>query len=228
VIRSRRLLGVRPGVRATLLLTAGLALAASACGAGQIAETADQITTVDGATADVGTIGLRDIAIAYPEGGAYAEGDDARLELVIVNSGIESDALVQVRTDAAAEVSLGTGGSESPADTATPTESPTETGSPSPTETASPTGTAGPTEATGPAAPTRIELPPGQLVECREDGPAITFVGLTRAFLPAEIVPITFVFERAGDVTVQVPVAVSLSPLPPAPPLDLGPEEGTE
>jgi copper(I)-binding protein len=75
-------------------------------------------------------------------------------------------------------------------------------------------------------APSRIEVPAGGLVACRDDGPAVTLVGLTRALFPAEIVQVTFVFEKAGEVTVAVPVAVPQTEVSPAPTVDLSETEG--
>lgn len=67
------------------------------CSAGQIAQTASSVSTVDGTTANVGTIALRDIALAYPEEGVWQPGDDVRLEFVAVNGApLDSDSLVSV------------------------------------------------------------------------------------------------------------------------------------
>jgi copper(I)-binding protein len=69
-------------------------------------------------------------------------------------------------------------------------------------------------------------VPAGNIVECREDGPVVTLVGLVRDLLPAQIVQITFVFEHAGELTINVPVAVPPTEISPAPTLDLGEPEG--
>jgi hypothetical protein len=57
-------------------------------------------------------------------------------------------------------------------------------------------------------------------------GPVLTLVGLTRELLPTVSVPITFVFEQAGEMTADVPVAVPVSGLPPPPTVDVQGSEG--
>jgi len=263
VIRSsRRGTGAPRGSRA-LLAAAGLAVALAACSAGQEAQTAFISPNVEGANGDVDDIALRNITIAYPDGGRYAQGADARLQFVLVNSGDRDDALVEVRTDAAERVTLGTGqqaggsataspatGSATPSPTGSATPSATGTPSPAGTPTPSPTGTpsgsapptasgsAGPGSPSGSASasPTpsaaepseaagRIEVPAGSYVACRDSGPVVTLVGLTGPLLPAEVVQITFVFENAGEITINVPVAVPLTEVSPPPTIDI---QGTE
>jgi len=74
---------------------------ATGCSAGQIAQTANQVSTVDGSGADVGDIALRDITLEYPEAGTYEQGDDVRVEFVAVNTAeLESDTLVSVSSSA--------------------------------------------------------------------------------------------------------------------------------
>jgi copper(I)-binding protein len=101
--------------------------------------------------------------------------------------------------------------------------SPTATGSDSTTPTATGTGaaTATATGSAAPAAPAPVPLPPEGLTSFWAGGVVVTLTGLTRSLLPAEIVPITFVFEQAGEVTINVPVAVPQTPLPPPPTIDV-------
>lgn len=71
------------------------------CGAGQVSQTANQVSTVDGSAATVGDIALRDITLEYPEGGTYEQGDDVRLEFVAVNSAaLDADSLLSVSSSA--------------------------------------------------------------------------------------------------------------------------------
>lgn len=233
MIRSpRRSAGRSRAVLVALVAVGGVTLAG--CGAGQQAQTAEQRPTIDGTNAQAGSLALRGIAIQYPEGGVHVQGSDARLRLVLVNEGRQPDALVEVRTDAAEDVTFapagqpgeGTAASPTPEPTATATPSATASGatasgSPSGTATASgeasasatgspTTGapTASPTEEATEEATSRVEIPPAALVSFRDTGAEITLVGLTRALRAAEVVPITFVFENAGEVTVDVSVAV--------------------
>lgn len=83
-----------------LVLATSVAVA-TGCSAGQIAQTANQVSTVDGSGADVGDIALRDITLEYPEAGTYEQGDDVRVEFVAVNTAeLESDTLVSVSSSA--------------------------------------------------------------------------------------------------------------------------------
>jgi len=232
-----------------------LAVALTACSAGQLAQTANVKASVDGASGDVGGMALRTVVIAYPDGGKYPKGVDARLEFVMVNTTDHDDALVEVRTDAAERVTLATrpaatgsaipSGSESATPTPSPSPSPSPSSTPSPTPTGSGTGSGtatptgspsppvsssappptSPTPSPTPEPPGRIEVPAQSLVACRDGGPAVTLVGLTRELRAAELVQVTFVFEQAGELTLTVPVAVPTSELPPPPTIDV---QGTE
>ncbi|MGY2064649.1 copper chaperone PCu(A)C [Blastococcus sp. SYSU DS0619] len=71
-------------------------LALSACSAGQVTQTATQERDKVGAMAEVGDITLRAANLAYPDGGAYEAGDDATLELAIVNGANEGDTLTGI------------------------------------------------------------------------------------------------------------------------------------
>lgn len=266
-----------PTARRTALVAVGLALAVAGCSAGQLAQTANQQPTVGGANGQVGSIALRNIALAYPESGRYQQGDSARLEFIAVNLADDADTLVEIRTEVAGSVRFepaaagtasgstagtptgGAGGSATassplPVPPATGTAGGTGSASPSaapPTATATstgtPTGTAGGTgtatgsgsptatatpatpTATSPAAAAPVSLAAESATSFRTDGVTVTLADLTRALLPSEVVPITFVFQHAGEITLQVPVAVPLSPLPPAPTVDvdLGGETST-
>ena len=130
-------------VLAALAVAGGVALAG--CAAGQAAQTAEQQPTVDGANIELGSLAIRDIALEYPEGGLYLKGSDARLRMVVVNEGTGSDALVEVRTTAADDVTLAASG-----EAAGPTPSLTAP-PPSPSLTSSETGL--PNESKEPATP---------------------------------------------------------------------------
>lgn len=95
-IRAHR---VHAGIAALGLATA--TLAASGCAAGQLAETSEEASGVDGTHADLGAIALRNVVVAYPDGGAYRPGSSARLEFVAVNNSQRADQLVSVRSTVA-------------------------------------------------------------------------------------------------------------------------------
>src|SRR4029453_15292558 len=63
----------------------------SACSAGQVTQTATQERDKVGAMAQVGDLTIRAVRLARPRGGAYDRGDDAELQMAIVNTGDEPD-----------------------------------------------------------------------------------------------------------------------------------------
>jgi hypothetical protein len=193
--------------RVLTALGVGLAVvgATAGCAAGQIAQTAQQVAAVDGAEGHVGPIALRTVKLQYPQGGRYREGQSARLNLVMANQSDQDDTLVAVRTDAAGNVTFSPGSSLSDG----------ASGSPSASATGSPSPSGGGT--------TSIPVGANRSVVAFADGPVITLVGLKQDLLAAETIPVTFSFEKAGDITLSVPVAVSLSEVPQPTPIDVSP-----
>lgn len=107
---KRRMVGMA-GMVGTALLVAG-------CGAGQITQTDTQEAAVNGASASVKTIEVRNAELAHPEGvepSAYLKGSDAEVVMSIVNSGEKADQLVSVRSDAAEDATI-SGSKSVPAD----------------------------------------------------------------------------------------------------------------
>jgi len=99
--RSPRLL------RRTAMLTAALAggagLLLTGCGAGQIAQTAIQVSAVNGNEAEIGLISLRNVHVVYPNGEEYTNsaGGNALLSFVIINNSPDTDdRLREVSSDA--------------------------------------------------------------------------------------------------------------------------------
>jgi copper(I)-binding protein len=245
VIRTSRRTAGRSRAAAAALVAAGVTVLAG-CQAGQYAQTSEQIPTIDGTFAQVGSLALRNVTIEYPETGSWPQGSDARLQLVIVNEGRDADTLVEVRTDAAERVTLATEPAASPtasapaATTAAPTSSaaatpsgtPTGSASGSPSESGSATASSSATASATPeptpteAAETTIPIPGPGLVALRDGGPEILLSGLTRTLRPAQVVPVTFVFAQAGEVTVNVAVAVPTEEVSPAPTVPVGSEAG--
>lgn len=100
---------------AVVALAAGAALALTGCGAGQISQTATQVAAVNGNTANVGKIALRDVRILLPQSEEYnnAKGGKALLAFTAVNLGeyqedtlvsIEAPELGSVKIDGKAEI----------------------------------------------------------------------------------------------------------------------------
>lgn len=92
-------------VRAGLGIAAiGAALLTSACGTGQRAMTAEEVPAIDGQSATVGQMALRDIAVATPDDGSVAIGDNALLTFVVANDGRSEDQLLRVSSTAFSSV----------------------------------------------------------------------------------------------------------------------------
>jgi len=230
-------------VLAGLVVVGGLALAG--CGAGQVAQTAQDKPTVDGQMAQIGPIAIRDAALEYPPGGVYERGTDARLRMTIVNSGVSSDSLVSVSSPAATAVTISEGGSAAATGTATPEPGATASGTASPTGTASATPTAGgspsptasgaPTAspqttptASAPAENAQIQLPSNSYVSFREEGPRVTLTGLTKQLRPGQNLIVTLTFQNAGSVTMTIAVGTPDAELPPAPTVSVDPDSESE
>jgi copper(I)-binding protein len=102
-------------------------VALSACSAGQVTQTATQERDKVGAMAQVGELTLRQVQFLSPREGVYEQGDDAELQLAVVNAGEEADTLTEVSGEGFGEVefddgSTGSGsadGIEIPGDSAT-------------------------------------------------------------------------------------------------------------
>jgi copper(I)-binding protein len=195
------------------------ALALAGCGAGQITQTDTQVAAVDGALATVGSIAIRDAQIEFGEAegvNVYNRGGAAPLSLTIANTGADADKLVSVSSPVAASVKIsGTpdiaggrvlvveGEPEGAAEPAAPSGS------------ARPTGTAAATP-TSPAPTSTASATPSATASANAEGPGaatgkreaqIVLTGLTADIRSGLTYPVTFRFERAGEVTVNVPVA---------------------
>jgi copper(I)-binding protein len=211
-------------------------VALSACSAGQVTQTATQDRDKTGSQAKVGDITLRAVELEYPRGGTYQAGDDAALQMAIVNTGSTTDTLTAVEgkgfasaeitgasatataTAAAGGTATATataGGTGTAGATATPGGSATATPGASATATpgASATGTAGPTGTTAAGgtgtsgASGTIEIPAGSAVYVGENGVKVQLIGLTESLTTGQRLELTLTFENAGDITVNVSVA---------------------
>ncbi len=169
--------------RALRAVTLGVLLlspvALSACSAGQVTQTEIQDRDKTGPMSGVGDLDLRQMKLAYPSGGSYQPGDDAELQMTIVNHGSEDDALVDITGDAFSDVRItgggtaqGSGGSDS--------------GSP---QVAIPAGST-------------VFL--GQ-----QGAPTVTLGNLRESLTPGQSIDLTLQFQKAGEVDVHVQVATS-------------------
>ena len=198
-------------------------VALSACSAGQVTQTATQERDKTGAQAQVGDITLRQGQLLSPSGGGtYDRGDDAELQLAIVNGGPEDDTLVSVdgKGFSSAEISSsGSSGSSSSGSSsslsgsassssagAVPTsESASATTSASSTATSSAPTSSAPSSSSG--GTQEITIPAGETVYVGGDQYTITLTDLSESLTPGQYLEITLTFEKAGEVTIPVSVA---------------------
>jgi copper(I)-binding protein len=149
----------------------------SACSAGQVTQTASQERDKTGGQAQVGDLSLRQVGLLSPRGGSYERGDDAELQVAIVNGGTEADTLVGVDGDGFSSAEIAN----------------------SATRTTTSTGTSGASQ--------EIEIPAGSSVYVGSDDVTVTLTGLDEGLTTGQYLEVTFSFEKAGDVTVPVTVA---------------------
>ncbi|QLQ38275.1 hypothetical protein [Micromonospora robiginosa] len=229
------------GSRGPALLLAGTAAAASlllsGCGAGQIAETANKIPSVQGVNVQTSDnlYQVRGLYVQFPGPKGYEAGATAPLNVVIYNDS-KAPVTVTVTTDSAREIVL-TGGAGS-SGAATPTGSPTEPASASPTATdpsASPSQSlevpaspsAGPSEsgsasagpspsesASAPAGePARIEIPALGYAQLNSGNPRfLQLVGLNQKVQVGQQVNLKFDFGNGNVISTPAPIGVPLTP----------------
>jgi len=216
------------------------ALGIVGCSAGQVTQTSSMEPAVNGNSAQVGDIALRDVMIAFPEdGSAYEPGADAPLLLGIVNSGGTDDELVGVTTPAG-EVEL-IGNPSLPGRTAlevvrpvdnlaASSVAPTSSETSPPSESSGTSETSGSSETSGAGVPATGESegasqenesaePTSNTVSVPENNPpavvgtiSLVIKNLTAALPFGKTVPVTFEFAKGGKVTVQLPVAAPSTP----------------
>ena len=163
------------------------------CAAGQRAQTAEEVSVVDGASADISTIGLRNVGVAPPSSGpSYAQASTADLRFDLVNNGQAADALVSVSSPAATSVVITAPTGALPVSSAA-------TAVPTPTA----TGTA-----SGAATGSVIEVGASQLVhvDATNGSGVVALTSLAHPLISGQTIPVTFTFRSAGTVTVAVPV----------------------
>lgn len=196
----------------------GIALALVGCSAGQIAQTAGMEPAINGGIGQAGTIAIRNVQLAYPQGGAYPQGASAVLLGTIVNTGQTDDELVSARTPVA-DIAI-TGDRALPAGRTLVAEVvDVKATSSSVTTTSSPTSVASTsTPSSGSESPTApSSQAPSNSVATTTAKPAsigkITLVltGLAEEIRSGKTVEVTFIF-RSGQATVAVPVAVPTTP----------------
>ncbi|MDV7246701.1 MULTISPECIES: copper chaperone PCu(A)C [Rhodococcus] len=176
-------------VATAVALAAGAALTLSACGAGQITQTSSQVAAVNGNGADLGSIALRNVHVVYPNSDEYSieAGGKAVLAFTAINNNEDAaDKLTKISTDVAKTVTIrdAAGGQEIPPQTAL---------------------------VAGDVAQDAVEgghaeQERDQAAEVPSDVVLVTLDDLKEGVRPGLTFPVTFTFEKAGEVTVSVPV----------------------
>jgi hypothetical protein len=184
-------------------------VALGACSAGQVAQTATQDRDKVGPQAQVEDILLRQVTLAYPEEGAYEEGDDAVLVMTIVNQSNEPDTLTSIEGEGFSGLRLaGTG----------PAPVPSSPAGNQPTTPPAP-GTTGATPGAVPATPTAaaptasaelaLEIPPNTALYLGRGGDAtVTLEDLAEPLTPGQTLALTLTFERAGEIELRALVGI--------------------
>lgn len=193
----------RTGVAAIGAVIGALALAG--CGAGQITQTSSQVASVSGAQANVGSIGIRDAQFEYAateNASVYTRGGNAPLELTIVNSGGTDDRLVSASSPVARSVRI-SGNTVISGGRIVLVEGEPAAAAPLPAPGAGPAA-----QPSTSAAPTSAALAP----DSEPTGANIVLIGVNQEIRPGLNYPVTLTFQKAGAVTVNVPVGNPTTP----------------
>jgi copper(I)-binding protein len=182
----------------------------SACSAGQVTQTATQERDKVGAMAQIGDLTIRAVRLEAPRGGAYDRGDDAELQMAIVNAGDEPDALVGISGAGFEDVEFDSGS--------------TASATASPSAPASPTATSG----SGTSSDSKIEIPARSTVFIGTDGASVTLTSLDQPLTTGQYLELAFEFEKAGEVPLLVTVATPEESVERGEAFDFHQEEGAE
>jgi copper(I)-binding protein len=232
--RGWRTLGIAALAVAALVGLAG-------CAAGQHAQTAEETPAIDGTFTQIGLISVQAAAVVAPDK-SWSKGSSAPLQLVLINSGLQNDALTGITTDAASSVAFFHNGIVVTSSASGSTTSSTESSAAATTAT---TGTSGASSGASssssgtPSAPTSspitlpveptidsISIAPGERVSIgmAAADQAIVLQNLTRDLFPADSLHLTFTFQHAGTGTLAIPVHLGQAPSN-RPTLDVTPPE---
>ncbi|MGH8962475.1 MAG: hypothetical protein ACRDWT_15030 [Jatrophihabitantaceae bacterium] len=201
------------------LVLACATLLTAACATGQQAATANETPAIDGTSGLVGSIHVAAVALKAPPISCYLPGSDAALTFVIVNAGRSADSLASVSSPRFKSSLV----AANAADAASYTQAEPGTGScaPAPSGSASSSATPPAPSQPLPSAGGPQTIPPGQSLQLGLTGtgtdtsaePVVILRGLTGGALYAgESIPVTFTFAGAGELTLTVPVQLSVAP----------------
>ena len=222
-------------------------IALTACSAGQVSQTATQNRDKVGPEAAVGDLVMRQITLAHPQDGLYEEGENAELQMAIVNTSTEADTLVGIEGEVFDGVLVSGQATASPAVPGSPSAEPVATTAPAapttpgtapqttaPEATPSPGALPTPTVPAAPSTPTassevEIPVPAGSTVFLGgASGATVELADLSEELTAGQSIEVTLTFEQAGEVTVQALVATPDRVVPREEPFDFHHEEGEE
>jgi copper(I)-binding protein len=236
VSRAQQNSGASRRLAATVALAAGLGLAAAGCSAGQVTQTDTQVAAVNGVSGHVGQIDVRDAQLQYPlKTKFYRAGDDARLIVTIVNNGTSPDKLTSITSPSAGPAQIegdtqilpGTAMSsgQDQDDALSPEEQRSAGASASATATtsASPASSSVAPTSSSAGASSSVEVTSSQASSAGASsassssvaGPLpirmvkITLTKLAQQLYSGQTIKVTFLFQNAGPLTLDVPVAPS-------------------
>ena len=173
-------------------------VALSACSAGQVTQTATQERDKTGAMAQVGDLTIRAAQFVSTNGGFYERGDDAELQVAVVNNGTEADTLVDVSGEGFGDVEFDSG------------------------STASGAGSGSASSNQG------IEIPADSAVFVGGDELTVTLSDLDEELTTGQYLELTLTFENAGEVTLPVTVATPSETVDRGEAFDFHQEPGSE
>lgn len=171
-------------------------IALSACSSGQVSQTVEQNRDKTGPMGSVGPIELRQVQVAYPRTGTYQQGDDAALQMSIINTGTTADTLVSIAGDGFSNVYT------------------TGTGSQATSSSAATTTGAAPTTGAASSGQLNIPIPPDSSVYLGQNAPHVYLSGLSEPLTSGQGLPLTITFEKAGTVSMRAVVAPASNLLP--------------
>jgi copper(I)-binding protein len=163
----------------------------AACGTGQDTQTANQLPTVNGANGNAGPIAVRNVELAVPASTPvmYRAGSEAPLLAFIVNTGTSEDELVSVTSPAASKAQIEGEGTLVP-QVSVRAVGPEQGGSGQDGSTQSSSTQNGSTQSNDAGRQLRI-----------------TLQGLTQDVRPGTTIRVTFLFRKAGELNLDVPIA---------------------
>ncbi|MQY24525.1 copper chaperone PCu(A)C [Nocardia aurantia] len=203
---------------AVAALAAGAALVLSGCGAGQLSQTASQVAAVNGNSANVGKVSLRNVRILLPAAEDYtnAKGGKAVLAFSAINGGAAApDELTSITTDLGA-VRISPAAPELPPLQTLVAAGPQagHAATPAASSSAPATPTAGAAASSTPATASSTPAGSGAAAAGKPSAEPNTenktvlveITGLTKDITPGLTYPVTFNFKDNGTVLVNVPV----------------------